>query len=95
MEIKSLSNSANFYKDNNVVNGAKKQHQEIKPDAPKDKIEISAEAKIFESASAKNMESSKKVKNLLEIQQKIQQGYYNSEEVIRKVAEKILNEISE
>ncbi|MFO7446334.1 MAG: hypothetical protein R6W90_08205 [Ignavibacteriaceae bacterium] len=83
MEIKSISNNLNFFNKDAV-----KKQAENKPESSKDRLEISAEAKVFESAS-------KKVPNLEEIRQRIDSKYYNSEEVIQKVAEKILKEISE
>ncbi|GAB4129166.1 MAG: hypothetical protein Fur0015_03010 [Ignavibacteriales bacterium] len=51
---------------------------------PVDKIEISSEAKIMQKESLKNLE---------QIKQKIASGFYNSEEVLNKVADEILKEI--
>lgn len=51
----------------------------------KDKIEISKQAIAMQSTS--------EVKNLAEIQKKIDSGFYNSEEVLSKVADSILKEI--
>jgi anti-sigma28 factor (negative regulator of flagellin synthesis) len=51
----------------------------------KDKIEISKQAIAMQSTS--------EVKNLAEIQKKIDSGFYNSEEVLGKVADSILKEI--
>jgi anti-sigma28 factor (negative regulator of flagellin synthesis) len=51
----------------------------------KDKIEISKQAIAMQSTS--------EVKNLAEIQKKIESGFYNSEEVLSKVADSILKEI--
>lgn len=50
-----------------------------------DKIEISSEAKILQKESLKNLE---------QIKQKVSSGFYNSNEVISKVADEILKEIS-
>lgn len=51
---------------------------------PKDKIEISDLAKSFKSADQQKISA---------IKEKIDSGYYNSDEVIAKVAEEILKEI--
>ena len=51
----------------------------------KDKIEISKQAIA--------MQSTNETKNLAEIQKKIDSGFYNSEEVLSKVADSILKEI--
>lgn len=51
---------------------------------PTDKIEISNEAKIMQQESLKNLD---------QIRQKINSGFYNSEEVLNKVADEILKEI--
>ncbi|PJA96756.1 MAG: hypothetical protein CO129_04770 [Ignavibacteriales bacterium CG_4_9_14_3_um_filter_34_10] len=51
---------------------------------PADKIEISQEAKILQKESLKNLE---------QIKQKIDSGFYNSEEVLNKVADEILKDI--
>ncbi len=51
----------------------------------KDKIEISEQAKALHNTS--------EIKNLSEIQKKIESGFYNSEEVLSKVADAILKEI--
>jgi len=84
MEIKPISNNVNL----NSNSPVKKQEESKSEPAAKDRLEISVEAKIFDTAS-------KKVKNLEEIRQKIETKYYNSDEVIQKVAEKILKEISQ
>ncbi|NWF90415.1 MAG: hypothetical protein HXY50_13260 [Ignavibacteriaceae bacterium] len=55
--------------------------------AAKDKIEISAEAKSFITSAG--------FKDFSEIRQKIESKYYDSKEVIEKIAEKILKQIRE
>lgn len=52
---------------------------------PIDKIEISSEAKILQKKSLDNIE---------QIKQKIANGFYNSDEVISKVADEILKEFN-
>jgi anti-sigma28 factor (negative regulator of flagellin synthesis) len=51
----------------------------------KDKIEISKQAIA--------MQSTNETKNLAEIQKKIDSGFYNSDEVLSKVADSIIREI--
>ena len=51
----------------------------------KDKIEISKQAIA--------MQNTEETKNLAEIQKKIDSGFYNSDEVVSKVADSILKEI--
>jgi len=51
----------------------------------KDKIEISKQAIA--------MQSTNETKNLAEIQKKIDSGFYNSDQVLSKVADSILKEI--
>lgn len=51
----------------------------------KDKIEISQEAKVLNESGLNP--------KLTEIKQKIESGFYNSEEVVSKVADKIYKEI--
>ena len=52
----------------------------------KDKLELSEEAKNIQKSSAENSKLDK-------IKERINSNYYNSEEVINKVAENILKEI--
>ena len=51
----------------------------------KDKIEISKQAIAMQSTS--------ETKNLADIQKKMDSGFYNSDEVLSKVADSILKEI--
>ncbi len=63
-----------------------KHHQAKHPDATKkDKIEISEQAKALQNTG--------ETKNLTDIQKKIDSGFYNSDEVVSKVADSILKEI--
>ena len=56
------------------------------PDATKkDKIELSEQAKTLQNTN--------ETKNLDDIQKKIESGFYNTKEVISKVADAILKEI--
>jgi hypothetical protein len=84
MEIKPVSGNINLVK-NNIV---KKQEEQKQESSPKDRLEISSEAKTLSSASIKG-------KNLDEIRSRIASDYYNSDEVISKVADRILKELSE
>lgn len=84
MEIKPVSGNINLVQ-NNIV---KKQEEQKQDSSPKDRLEISSEAKSLSSATVKG-------KNLDEIRNKIALNYYNTDEVINKVAEKIIKEISE
>lgn len=83
MEIKGFSNNQFFV--NQAKNKAAEtaRQQEAKE---KDKIEISAEARNL----AKTDFSSKRID---EIRQKISSGFYESDEVLNKVADKILSDI--
>ena len=79
MKINPVSNKAFFPTEKSVkVN---------KPDAvsPKDKIEISGMAKSLKSAGQQKID---------EVKSRMDSGFYNSEQVISKVADEILKEIS-
>jgi hypothetical protein len=84
MEIKPISGNINLVK-NNIV---KRQEDQKQDNTPKDRLEISDEAKSIGSASIKG-------KNLDEIKQKVDSNFYNSKEVISKVADRILKDITE
>ena len=64
----------------------KLQSDKTPEQSKKDKIEISEGAKALQNNSAD--------KKLSEIREKINSGYYNTDEVLQKVAESILKEIS-
>jgi negative regulator of flagellin synthesis FlgM len=86
MEIKPVSGGISNLVKNNVV---KKQEEQQKQDtSSRDRLEISEEAKSISYASIKD-------KNVEEIRKKVDSGFYNSDEVINKVADKILKELSE
>lgn len=80
MEIRNILSSV--YKTDDKFKSATGKNPEL---SKKDKIEISEQAKALHSTS--------ETKNLSEIQKKIDSGFYNSEEVLSKVADAILKEI--
>ena len=83
MEIRSVSNDPLITN----TNQNKKVEADVQlPQDPKDKIEISAEGRTM----ATNELSSERLK---QIQNKINSNFYNSNEVLGKVADKILSEI--
>ena len=71
------------------VNDDKQKVRQNKPgESPvKDKIEISNEARTLQNSPG--------VKDLSEVKKRIESKFYNSKEVIEKVAEKILKQIRE
>lgn len=80
MEIKGILSSV--YKNDDKF----KSQSGKTPDATKkDKIEISDQAKVLQNTGGS--------KNLADIQKKIENGFYNSDKVISKVADAILKEI--
>lgn len=86
MQIKGISNNNPFTQNpNQVRNTESKNSGEVKD---KDKIEISSAARDL----AKSELGSKKLE---EIKQKIENKFYNSEEVINKVADAILKELKQ
>jgi len=86
MEIKPISGGINNLVKNNVVK--KQEEQQEQETSSRDRLEISEEAKSISYASIKD-------KNVSEIRKKVDSGFYNSDEVINKVADKILKELSE
>jgi anti-sigma28 factor (negative regulator of flagellin synthesis) len=80
MEIRGITPKI-FQNDDKVKSQSEKTPEQSK----KDKIEISEEAKALQSNSTD--------KKLSEIREKIGSGYYNTDEVLQKVAESILKEI--
>lgn len=86
MQIKGISNNSPFTPTpNQVRNSEHKGSEEVKD---RDKIEISSAAREL----AKNEPAAKKLE---EIKQKIASKFYDSEEVINKVADAILKELKE
>ena len=85
MNINSIGNN---YKNINQVQSKKSQNVNITADQTKaaDKLEISAAAKNLKNAT---VESAK----LQDIKAKINSKFYNSDEVINKVADAILKEL--
>jgi negative regulator of flagellin synthesis FlgM len=77
MKINPVNNNLYYTNNYNKVKNAEEK-------LPADKIEISQEAKILQKESLKNLE---------QIRQKINSGFYNSDEVLNKVADEIMKEI--
>lgn len=86
MEIKGVSNNNPFTQKPNQVRGSESKNSEEVKD--KDKIEISSVARDL----AKSELGSKRLE---EIKQKIENKFYDSEEVIYKIAESILKELKQ
>ena len=80
MEIRSILSSV-YKNDDKFKTPSGKTPEETK----KDKIEISDQAKALQNSG--------ETKNLTEIQKKIDSGFYNSNEVVSKVADALLKEI--
>lgn len=85
MDIKPLSNS-NHYFSKDVAAKKSGEENNVNPSI-KDKLDISAEAKQIQQGDID-------LKKIEEIKQKIQDNFYNSDEVINTIADKILKEIS-
>lgn len=81
MEIKGISNNQYFSKE---VNKPKVEQENQNP--AKDKLEISEEAKLLQSKKVEDA-------NLDAIREKIANKFYDTSEVLNKVAEKILEEL--
>lgn len=65
-----------------------KNHKSLKKEVQKkDSLEISKEAKELQ-------QKSEHIKDLSLIKEKIKSGFYNSEEVLNKVADRILKELN-
>lgn len=80
MQVKGISSNPLF------VKPSKNTKAEATPSSPKDKIEISPEARDL----AKLELSPERVE---EIRSKLASGFYESDEVLTKVADKILSEV--
>jgi len=84
VQIKGLGNSIN------KLHEQYKKHEKAKVEVGEkkqtDKLEISEEAKLLQSQNISGKEAA-------QIRDKISAGFYNSEEVLNKVAEAILKEL--
>ena len=80
MEIRNVLSS--IYKNDDPIKKSSGKSPDV---TKKDKIEISKQAIA--------MQNTGETKNLAEIQKKIDSGFYNSDEVLSKVADSILKEI--
>jgi anti-sigma28 factor (negative regulator of flagellin synthesis) len=80
MEIRNVLSSV--YKNDDPVKKSSGKSPDV---TKKDKIEISKQAMA--------MQNTEETKNLADIQKKIDSGFYNSDEVLSKVADSILKEI--
>ncbi|MFN3695602.1 MAG: flagellar biosynthesis anti-sigma factor FlgM [Ignavibacterium sp.] len=70
-----------------IVDESKNNKSVKKEVQKKDSLEISKEAKELQ-------QKSEQVKDLAAIRQKIKSGFYNSDEVLSKVADRILKELN-
>lgn len=88
MDIKSVSNSNNIYLPKDLPQKGKdsKDGQEIKI---QDKLELSEEAKNIQNTTSTQQN------RLDQISERIKSNFYNSDEVISKVADKIYQEIKQ
>ena len=84
MDIKGIGNS-NYSSFNEIQR--KQDTPNAKPAKAADKIEISKEAKLLKSNSISEKDFSK-------IKERINNGFYNKPEVISKIANNILKEIT-
>ncbi len=80
MQVKGISGNPLF------VKPAQNQKAEAKPSSPKDRIEISTEARDL----AKLELSAERIE---EIRSKLESGFYDTDEVLQKVSEKLSKEI--
>ncbi len=84
MDIKKVSGDQYF--SNEILKNKEKAVKEAPANTQQDKLQISKEAKVMNE----KVEASK----LDIIKQKVAQKFYNSEEVLSKVSDKILNELN-
>ncbi|GBD89820.1 hypothetical protein BMS3Abin04_00533 [bacterium BMS3Abin04] len=82
MQVNGVGNNINRLHEQYKQNSKSK---EVKQKNTTDKIEISEEAKLLQSKNVDAQEISK-------VRDKIDNGFYNSDEVLNKVADKILKE---
>ena len=85
MDIKGIGNSN--YGSFNEIQRKQEAAGNTQPAKATDKIEISKEAKLLKSNSISEKDFSK-------IKERINNGYYNKPEVISKIADNILKEIT-
>ncbi|MHB8578579.1 MAG: hypothetical protein ACYDA4_01820 [Ignavibacteriaceae bacterium] len=83
MDIKSVSNGAYLPKD---LPGSPQKPQESADNKSKDQLVLSPEAQDIQKSQTQN-------KNLEEIKTKINNKFYDSNEVLNKVADKVLQDI--
>jgi hypothetical protein len=88
MDIKSVSNSNSVYVPKDLPQKGKDQN-ESKEIKIQDKLELSEEAKNIQNST--NIQQNK----LDKVSERISSGFYNSNEVISKVADKIYQEIKQ
>lgn len=81
MEIKGITPKTIIVDENKNNKSVKKELQK------KDSLEISKEAKELQ-------QKSEQIKDFTSIREKIKSGFYNSDEVLNKVAEQLLKEIN-
>ncbi len=84
MDIKKVSSDQYF--SNEILKHKEKASKDASVNQKQDKLEISNEAKVMNE----KVETSK----LDVIKQKVAQKFYDSDEVLNKVADKILNEVN-
>jgi negative regulator of flagellin synthesis FlgM len=84
VDIKGLGNNINPIRDAYNRQKIEKKLADAKPGS--DKLEISDAARVIQSSSAE-------MKNVEVIKERINSNYYNSDEVINKVADAILSEL--
>lgn len=82
MQVNGVGNNINRLHEQYKQNSKKK---EVKQKNAADKIEISEKAKLLQ---AKNVDA----QDISKVRDKIDNGFYNSDEVLNKVADKILKE---
>ena len=84
MDVNGINNNGiNPLNNSNKSNKVSQQSAQNQPKKSTDKIEISKEAKILQSQS----------KDLSVIKERVNNNFYNREDVINKVADSILKEI--
>lgn len=79
MNIKGITNNGKFY---SLPDQKKKQGVVNDPDKKADKLEISTEARVMNNS----------VKNISEVQSRIDSNFYNSDEVLSVTVDAILKE---
>jgi negative regulator of flagellin synthesis FlgM len=82
MDIKGINNQYQY-----ISNVKKNKAGKSESESAKDKLEISGEAKVLSNSQKEE------AKKLEEITEKINSKFYDSDEVIEKVADKLLKDI--